>query len=235
VSQPSSMPALPLVHLARPPQVVAAGKPPLLILLHGVRSNERDLFSFAGQLDPRLLVLSVRAPLVRGPEAFAWFDVRFLSDGFQIDASQLSASRDRLIEFIVAAVAAYDADPERVYLLGFSQGAIVSLAAALSTPAAVAGVTALSGRIPPEVVPWIAPAANLVGLPVLVVHGTRDSVIPIGYARNAHEILARLPVAVTYREYEVGHEVSAGALQETLAWLTARLDEPRGAQQARDV
>ena len=227
MSQPHS--ALPLVYLARPPRVSTEGQPPLLVQLHGVRSNERDLFSFADLLDPRFLVLSVRAPLVRGPDAFAWFDVQFLPDGFLIDAKQLRASRDRLVQFIGAAVAAYGADPDRVYLLGFSQGAIVSLSTALSSPAVVAGVTALSGRIPPEVVPWIAPPADLTGLPVLVAHGTDDEVIPIGYARSARQVLAGLPVDLTYREYEMGHEVSARELADVAVWLTARLDGPRRA------
>jgi phospholipase/carboxylesterase len=192
-----------------------------------VRSNERDLFSFSGRLDPRLLMLSVRAPLMRGPDAFAWFDVQFLPDGFAIDAEQLRASRERLIQFIAEAVAAYGADADRVYLLGFSQGAIVSLATALSSPTAVAGVAALSGRLPPEVVPWIAPREELAGLPILETHGAADSVIPIRYARNARQVLEGLPVALTYREYEMGHEVSARALADVLAWITARLDGPR--------
>jgi phospholipase/carboxylesterase len=222
-----SIPPLPLVHLARVPRAPTAGPPPLLILLHGVRSNERDLFSFAAALDPRFLVLSARAPLVRGPDAFAWFDVELLPDGFSIDAAQLRASRDRVAQFIGEAAAAYGADPERVYLLGFSQGAIVSLATALANPAAVAGVAALSGRIPPEVVPWIAPREELAGLPILVIHGVRDTVIPIGYAHNARQVLEGLPVDLTYREYDMAHEINARALSEVTAWLTARLDVPR--------
>jgi phospholipase/carboxylesterase len=222
-------PTLPLVYLARPPRVSGEGQSPLLVQLHGVRSSERDLFSFAELLDPRFLVLSVRAPLVRGPNAFAWFDVQVLPDGFLIDADQLRASRDRLVHFIGAAVAAYGANPDRVYLLGFSQGAIVSLSTALSSPTVVAGVTALSGRIPPEVLPWIAPPADLAGLPVLVAHGIDDRVIPIAYARSARQVLEGLPVDLTYREYEMAHEVSAGELSDALAWLTVRLDGPRRA------
>jgi phospholipase/carboxylesterase len=228
-SSPSSSdgPPLALVHLARPPRVPIDGKPPLLIQLHGVGSNERDLFSFADLVDPRFLVLSARAPLTRGPDAFAWFDVQFLPEGFAIDPEQLHASRDRIVRFIGEAVARYGADPDRVYLLGFSQGAIMALTTMLSSPAIIAGVAALSGRLPPEVLPWIAPRQELAGLPVFVAHGTSDTVIPVRYARDARRTLEGLPVELTYREYDMPHTIGPRTMQDVLAWLTARLDGPR--------
>jgi phospholipase/carboxylesterase len=219
--------ALSLAHLTRAPGAASAGKPPLLLLLHGVGSNERDLFSFADALDPRFRVLSLRAPLVRGPDSFAWFNVQFLPQGFAIDPDQLRESRDRILTFIGEAVEAYDADAERVYLLGFSQGAIMSLTTLLSSPATLAGIAALSGRIPPEVIPWIAPQAELAGAPVLVIHGTLDAVIPIEYARRAREVLQALPVDLTYIEYPLPHTIGERTLAATLAWLSAHLDAPR--------
>lgn len=219
--------ALSLTHLSRPPSASQPGQPPLLVLLHGVGSNERDLFSFAAALDPRFHVVSVRAPLVRGPDSFAWFDVQFLPNGFAISADHLRASRERMVQFVGEAVAAYHADPARVYLLGFSQGAIMSLATALSSPALVAGIVALSGRIPPEVRPSIALPAELTGLPILLIHGQRDAVIPLSYAHEARELLETLPVALTYREYDMAHEITERALADVSRWLSARLDSPR--------
>ncbi|HEV2238174.1 MAG TPA: phospholipase [Ktedonobacterales bacterium] len=220
--------ALSLVHLKRAPHAASAGKPPLLLLLHGVGSNERDLFSFADAVDPRFLVLSLRAPLVRGPDSFAWFNVQFLPQGgYAIAPDQLRASRDVILTFIGEAIRAYGADAERVYLLGFSQGAIMSLTTLLSSPSTLAGIVALSGRIPPEVIPWIAPQAELAGAPVLVIHGTLDAVIPIDYARRAREVLEALPVDLTYLEYPLPHTIGERTLAASLAWLTAHLDAPR--------
>jgi phospholipase/carboxylesterase len=220
---------LSLVHLRRAPQAASAGKPPLLLLLHGVGSNERDLLSFACALDPRFLVLSLRAPLERGPDSFAWFNVQFLPQGYAIEPEQLRESRDRILAFIDEAVRAYGADAARVYLLGFSQGAIMSLTTLLSSPSALAGIAALNGRIPPEVIPWIAPQAELAGVPALVIHGTRDSVIPIDYARRAREVLEALPVDLTYLEYPLPHTIGERTLAATVAWLSAHLDAPRRA------
>ena len=227
MSESDSRPNLPLVHIARPPRAASPGKPPLLLQLHGVGSNERDLFSFADQLDPRFHVVSVRAPLVRGPDAFAWFEVQFLPTGFAINPEQLRQSRDRLLELIPAAVAAYSADPERVYLLGFSQGAIMSLTTMLSYPDPIAGIAAMSGRLPPEARPWIAPADQLADAPIFLAHGTFDEVIPVSYGRDAQEALHTLPVDLTYREYAMPHTIGPEAMRDMLAWLTAHLDAPR--------
>jgi phospholipase/carboxylesterase len=236
VQQPSPAPNLSLVHLARPPRTTSGpdARPPLLIQLHGVGSNERDLFSFADLLDPRFLVLSARAPLVRGPDSFAWFDVRFLPEGFAINPDQLRASRDRILQFIAEAVAAYGADPQRVYLLGFSQGAIMSLTTLLSSPDTLAGVVALSGRIPPEALPWSAPNEALAGAPIFLAHGRQDSVIPLSYGQNARDVLLRLPVDLTYREYDMPHTIGPHTMRDLLAWLTARLDGPRRTPAASD-
>ena len=70
------MNTLPLVHLVRQP-IIEAGTPPLLLLLHGVGSNEHDLFELAPFLDKRFLIISVRAPNTLGAGSYAWFEVNF--------------------------------------------------------------------------------------------------------------------------------------------------------------
>jgi phospholipase/carboxylesterase len=232
--------ALPLVYLEYGPRQPApvSEKPPLLLLLHGVGANERDLFPLASELDPRLHILSLRAPLTRGPNSYAWFSVAFLPTGFKIAPEQLDASRERVIAFIHAAIKRYDADPERVYLLGFSQGAIMSLTVALTEPELLAGVIALSGRIPPEVEPEMVAPERTAGLPLFLAHGRQDSVIPYEWAERAQPILERQGVALEYRAYDMDHQIGAQTLADLTEWLSAHLDAPRregseGAQSSR--
>ena len=221
--------ALPLVYLEYGPRQPASEgkKPPLLLMLHGVGANERDLFPLAPELDPRLQILSLRAPLTRGPNSYAWFTVAFLPTGFKIAPEQLDASRKQVIEFIHASIKRYDADPERVYLLGFSQGAITSLTVALTEPELLAGVIALSGRIPPEAEPWIVAPERTAGLPIFLAHGRQDSVIPYEWAERARPILERQQVALEYHAYDMDHQIGARTLADLNAWLTAHLDAPR--------
>ncbi len=85
----------------------------------------------------------------------------------------------------------------------------------------------LQGRSP-------AIKADLIaGLPILVVHGALDGVIPISSGRAAREMLSSLPVELTYHEYPtMGHEVSPESLADVETWLSAQLDR---AHQHRQV
>jgi phospholipase/carboxylesterase len=83
----------------------------------------------------------------------------------------------------------------------------------------------MSGRALPSLVSEAAPAEELRDLPVLVTHGTGDEVLRIGEGRKVRDLLQRLPVSVTYREYPAGHQVTPEMLADVAEWLTARLDE----------
>ena len=218
------MERLSLVHLVRQPQVKGASTP-LLLLLHGVGSNEYDLFGLAPYLDKRFLIISVRAPYTMEVDSFAWFEVNFTPQGPIIQPEQAEASRNRMITFLNEAVVAYGADPQQVYLMGFSQGAIMSASVALTRPELVAGVVLMSGRILPQIEPLVAAPEKLKGLPVLVVHGTSDGVLPVNNGRDSQKTLSALPVDLLYREYPMGHEVSRESLADVTSWLSARLDD----------
>ena len=218
------MNALPLVHLVHQPGV-EVDTPPLLLLLHGVGSNEHDLYGLAPFLDKRFLIISARAPYTLGPESYAWFEVNFTPQGPVIQPEQAVASHRALITFLKEAITAFDADPKQVYLMGFSQGAIMSASVALIQPELVAGAVLMSGRIPPEIRAHIASHEKLSGLPLLVVHGTADMVLPITYGRDSREFLSSLPVKLTYHEYPMGHEVSQESLSDVIVWLREQLDK----------
>lgn len=211
-----------LTHLIRSPQQPVTA-PPLILLLHGVGSNERDLFDLAQFLEPQALVVSARAPNELGPNSFAWYPVEFTATGPVIDAEAAEDSRLRLLRFIDDLIAAHGVDPKRVYLMGFSQGAIMSLAVALTQPEKVAGVIAMSGRLLAEIKPKIAEADRLRNLSILMTHGLHDPVIPIKDARAANDYLSSLPVQLNYREYSMGHQITAECLKDIVAWLKGQL------------
>lgn len=220
------MNTLPLVHLVRQP-IIEASAPPLLLLLHGVGSNEHDLYGLAQFLDKRFLIISVRAPNTLGPGSYAWFEVEFTPQGPVINPEQAEASRETLITFLQEAITVYGADAKRVYLMGFSQGAIMSASVALTRPELVVGAVLMSGRILPEIQPLIASREELSGFPFLVVHGTADMVLPIFNGRASRELLSSLPVELTYHEYPMGHEVSQESLRDVTTWLSDQLDKAR--------
>ncbi len=214
---------LSLDHLIRQSAQPTTHLPPLIVLLHGVGSHERDLFDLAQYLDPQCLVVSARAPNVLGPNSFAWYPVEFTATGPIIDAEAAEDSRLILLKFIDELIATYRVDARRVYLMGFSQGAIMSLAVALTEPEKVAGIVAMSGRLLPELQPKIVEARRLRNLPILMTHGRRDPIIPIGEARAANVYLSKLPLRLTYREYDMGHQITIESLNDIVAWLKEQL------------
>lgn len=212
-----------LYHLSRPvPQT--AGDHPLLVLLHGYGSDERDLMGLAPYLDPRFAVVSVRAPQALETGGYAWFAVQFTPFGLVLDHDQAQASRLELESWLESLVAAPGVDRRRVFLLGFSQGAGMALGAALHRPELVAGVAFLSGLVVPQMIPAGEPQA-LSALSVLMTHGRQDPLLPIARGRASRALLEQLPLRLRYREYEMGHEINEECLAEVRGWLTERLDQ----------
>lgn len=225
---PSPKP-LSLRHLVQGARVAPAdgAKSPLIVLLHGVGSSEHDLFGLASSLDPRLIVVSARGPLIHAQSGgAAWYPVTFSPEGITADETVAADSRDKIIQFLGEAAEAYGADPQRIYLGGFSQGAIMSLYVALTQPEAIAGAVLMSGRLLPMAWGERAGDDRLRGLPILAMHGLYDPGLPIASGREIQEKLSTLPLDFTYQEYPMAHEVSDASLAAATGWLSVRLGAP---------
>jgi phospholipase/carboxylesterase len=213
-----------LFHHAAPRRNGGPEPPPMLVLLHGYGANEDDLFSLAPYLDDRFLILGVRAPVRLGPMSYAWFNLGFTPEGVVVKPEEIETARLTLHRFLGEAVMHYGADRNGVYLMGFSQGAMMSLAVALTFPGSAAGVAAMSGRLLPQTVQQITDSDALIGLPIFVAHGTRDPLLPIGHGRDIRTRLEALPVDLSYQEYDIAHEVSPEELHDVARWLSRQLD-----------
>jgi phospholipase/carboxylesterase len=157
---------------------------------------------------------------------FAWYHLGGQPGALVPDAASRGAAVE-LIGGLVAGVAGQTgADPRRVYILGFSQGAILTLALAARAPELLAGVVPLSGYLDPETMPASGPA-SLNGLPILQMHGTYDDVIPVAAAHMTRDLLGQTGARHEYHEYPIGHGIHPEGLRVIQGWLTARLDEPR--------
>jgi phospholipase/carboxylesterase len=210
--------------IERRPRANSAGQPPLLLLLHGYGSNEHDLFGLAADLDPQLHIVSARGPLDLGG-AYAWYHLGGSPGSLIPEPASRAQAIDLLTRFVADLPARIGSDPRRTYLLGFSQGAIMSLALAARTPALLAGVIPLSGYLDPATAPDPL-SAGLAELPILQLHGTADPVIPVLAARQTRDRLAPVARRLEYHEYPVGHTISSDGLAQIRRWLGERLAEP---------
>ncbi|RRJ91321.1 alpha/beta fold hydrolase [Paenimyroides tangerinum] len=200
--------SLALEYLIKEPKVIL-DKNPLLLLLHGYGSNEEDLFSFASELPENYYIISARAPYPLPPYGNAWYAIDFDANmnKFSND-EQAIESRDLIVTFIDELLEKYPIDKNNVNLIGFSQGAILSYAIALSYPEKINKVVALSGYFNHNIMKDGYENNDFSKLQFFVSHGSVDQVIPVDWARKNPEVLNLLNVKNEYHEYNVGHGVA---------------------------
>ena len=196
--------------------------PPLLILLHGYGSNKEDLFSFAEELPDELLIISVQAPYEMGYGAYAWYAINFDDvKGKFSDLKQAKISLDAIAIFIDEIKQKHQTDPTKTFLLGFSQGAILSYSLSLFYPNKVQNVIALSGYINTELLPEEISKEILTNY--YCSHGSVDQVLPVEWARKSKPFLDHLGLQNVYSEYPVGHGVAPQNFYSFKTWIEARL------------
>jgi phospholipase/carboxylesterase len=205
----------PLTVIHQTPRKPGPGKPPLLVLLHGYGADEKDLLPMVVRLDPRLAIASLRAPIRIRDGSYSWLDGNTEAD--------LDNARRTVLECIDQIVTATNADAGRVYVAGFSQGAMLALAIALMEPQKIAGAAVMSGRLAATIRDRHAPPDLLRGFPILVTHGTEDRQISIRSARDIRQALKPLSIDLEYHEFDIGHSISDQTVSVLDLWLRQRL------------
>lgn len=212
-----------LVHTIYEP--AGPGPHPTLLTLHGWGASAMDLLPLAPMLSGgRFLVLCpqgpVRVPIGPQQEGFGWFP---LTGGGPMDLDAATQALAALREFLAAALQRYPIDADRLGLLGFSQGGVMAYAMALAEPQRYAALAALSSWLPAQ----LAAGALAMPLPTLVHHGSRDPIIPVERGHESVERLRALQARVTYREFDMAHEINLQGLTHLSEWLGETLLSPR--------
>jgi len=120
---------------------------PTIFALHGHGSNERDLIGLSESLQENLLWVSGRGPVEFASDAYDWYPVNQFG---KPDPVLLNQALERIDNFITELLITYPIDPQKFFLLGFSQGSMISMTYLLTHPWRLAGVVAQSGYIPRE-------------------------------------------------------------------------------------
>jgi phospholipase/carboxylesterase len=205
-----------LVHRARVPETAAGQRLPAVVLVHGWQGDEKVMGIFERTVPGGAIIVSPRAPLEVATDSFGWYRQEEGQAAFEAGVEALQSFVRQLPE-------AYPVDPQRVLVMGFSQGASMSYALLLKAPELMLGVAGLAGFLPDPARQWLAPG-RLAGKQVFSAHGTDDETVPVPYARAARIDLERAGAEVSYHEYEgVGHKLNAQGLRDLTEWLAARL------------
>ena len=198
--------------------------PPLLLLLHGLGSNEKDLFSFAEYLDPRLLVVSPRAPIVLGDNSYSWFALNRGQSGWTYDINDVKKSSEQVLTYIDQLVKQYDVDPEQIFIGGFSQGAIMSLTTGLNHTNKIKGIVCLSGRLYPELKPELSKINDYNNIQLFISHGQQDQVLPYADIVSDVNYLKELGLNPMVKYYNAQHTISQDNFRDMVDWISSKLD-----------
>jgi len=196
-------------------------KPGLIVLLHGIGSNEDDLFRLKDSLPAGFVIVSARAPYTISLGRYTWFELAHQDGKPVINAEQAEKSRLVLNTFISQLTERYGIDDKNIYLGGFSQGGIISYSVGLTFPQKLKGIFILSSRLLPEVKPLIKVGPVLEKLRAFIAHGTDDNVLPIHYAREAKSYLKDLLPLIEYHEYDMEHRTGQEELADLNSWIEA--------------
>jgi len=209
-----------LIHTIYEPS--GAGPHPTILTLHGRGANAFDLLGLAPYLcNGKFLMICpqgrLETPIGPGAFGYAWYP---MSMGGPPDIGAILSSREKLRQFIDACMKRYPIDTEKLVVVGFSQGGVMAYSLALSNPERFAGLAVLSSWLPTELIPKLSINNEAVqSLPTIVQHGSQDQMIEIQRAKDSVERLRALRVPLTYRDYDMGHEITPRSLTELSAWL----------------
>ena len=200
---------------------------PTLIVVHGRGASATDLLPLADALGREdLLTIAPQAPYqFRGSFGlgYAWYELQEIG---RPDERTFSVSLEKFLAFLDRVREGYPVDPERLVLLGFSQGAVMSLATAVREPRRASAVAALSGYLDAYSRP-VAESSAVQDLPVFIGHGVQDELIAVSFGREARDTLKGLGAQVTYHEYPAPHTITQPEVGDVRTWLNATIGAPR--------
>lgn len=178
-----------------------------LLLLHGWGANAADLLPLGAVLAPTYQTYAAEAPFPHpySSEGRMWYDLsqhNSHSGSLLLDdrAEDLVTSEALLAQWFEELAI----DLSRTILAGFSQGGALTLSVGLRFP--FAGLIVFSGYL------VRSPAPRSPSPPVLMIHGTADTVVPFAAAEASCRLLADANVPVTFHALAMGHEINAAAI-----------------------
>jgi phospholipase/carboxylesterase len=201
-----------LIHRVSQPDT--PGPQPTVVMIHGHLGNEDVMWIFARTLPDNWLVVSPRAIVEVETGQYTWHPRQ---QHEWPTLSQFDVAVDSVTHFINVLPQLYDADPDQIYLMGFSQGAAVAYATAINHPGLVKGIAGLVGFMPGDVEEAIA-NAPMRNLPVFMAVGTRDEHIPLPIAHKCAEMIRAAGAYLTYLEYDTGHKLNGPGLRKLTNW-----------------
>ncbi len=202
-----------------------------IIILHGLGADGSDFVPFCGELTlegagPVRFVLPSapvrRVSLNNGYPMQAWYDILPVSGRKREDEASLREAHVKVMWLIEREIARGIA-PERIVLMGFSQGCAMTLMTGLRCPHKLAGLVAMSGYLPLAGTTEAERHAANQHTPIFMAHGSEDDVVSITRGASARDALLGLGYEVSWHAYPMDHSLCMAEVDDIHAWVADRL------------
>ena len=184
---------------------------PTLLLLHGTGGDETDLLGVGRQLAPAAAFLNPRGKVLENGMA-RYF--RRLAEGI-FDLEDLRARTHELADFVETAARGYHLAADRIFAVGFSNGANIATAMLLLRPQVLAGAVLFRAMVPlvPETMP------HLQGRPVFLGAGRLDPIVSPDETERLRRLLVQAGADVTLHWEQAAHGLTPRDIEAARAWL----------------
>lgn len=187
---------------------------PIVVMIHGRGADAGDLVELAAEIGAGYRYLFPDAPKPFSPMPGYSFGLTWF-EGLPPEKESFRASRTALLRWLEQVSARYGTPLSRFVIAGFSQGGVMSLDAGFRTSPPPAGIVVMSGAMHEADAPDFAAGP----VPVCMVHGTGDEILPVQHARRARAVLEQARIDVDYSEYAMGHNVTLESIARVRAFI----------------
>jgi phospholipase/carboxylesterase len=182
-----------------------------LIVLHGTGGNEDDLIGIGQAIAPGAAILSPRGKVLENgaPRFF-----KRLAEGV-FDPKEVRSRAEELAGFIRAAISRYALNPERVFAMGYSNGANIASTVMLIDPELLRGAILFR----PMLVLETDGRSDLTGRGVFISAGQMDPIVPVKSVVRLVELFEASHADITLKWQQAGHNLLPSEVREAANWL----------------
>ena len=210
------------INLSGPELAPASGNKPrhLIILLHGYGADGNDLIGLAPLFathfpDAHFISPNAPFPCEMSPMGKQWFSLRDYSSKSLLRGAQ--EATPALNMFINTQLQRFGLSEDKMALIGFSQGTMMSLYVALRRSTACAAVIGFSGSL-------IGESGITSKPPICLIHGKMDNVVPFGAMAIAEGALKHENIQVTTLAIPtLGHGIDNVGIETAVTFLKDKL------------
>ena len=193
-------------------------KYPVIYALHGIGYNEQFMVDLVKDLQDEAIIIGVRGDLPF-KTGYAYY---YLKDYGKPERDLFFNSIEKLLQFIEYTERTYPIDPQNKYIIGFSQGAILSSCLALVLGETIAGIVPMNGYVP-DFLNEVYSLKSIDHLSVFLCQGLHDTVFPLQVGQVSFDYFREHARSVKYSIYPTEHEISENNAEDVTVWLRQQI------------